>query len=220
MSTSSSNNNNNNNNNNAAEGEDDGLLIKKYNVRWLKNRSQLFVTQKGIGVLSYRALLKQSVSFNRIQSIDQKVTPNRRNGFDFVLSIIFVSSSKRQGNNNAVSTMDLPGSAGEAVVPGSASLPVLHVGEKAGQSGSMKVKKKEMVLSMEDGAQLRAAFELIEHLRNSSKGMELSQDMADVVRPFHEFDLTPEDWQKLTEKSTIKTVAKGLCITIAGSPVT
>ena len=175
------------------------VLIKHFNVRWLSSRSQLFVTPKGVGVVSmvYRSLFRQWVYFGQMQTMEQVVQPNRRNGFDFMLTLTFMQ-------------------------------------KKLSATEKMKVKRKELVLLFEDSEKLRNACELIEHLRKgatdegsgaASVGGVVSGSSGGgstpppLQSPFQEFDLTPEDWQKLTDKAQTKGFPKGVCVAIAGSPV-
>ncbi len=150
----------------------------------------------------YRSLFRQLVSYGLMQQVEQVVQPNRRNGFDFVLTISFKKTS--------------------------------------GSVEKGKSKKKELVLLFEDSDKMRNAFELIEHLRKNATADESSANLtggsnasshnssnhnsnnsndAAAATPFHDFDVTAEDWQRLTEKASVRSFAKGVCVAIAGGAV-
>jgi hypothetical protein len=133
-------------------------------------------------MFSYKSLFKQLIPFDQIQSVDQLVQPNRRNGFDFGMTIGFVKHDKT------------------------------------------KTKRKELSLLFEDSESLRAACELVDHLRKTIPSSNSSEDWAHQnaslsLNPFGDLDITPEDWQRVLERSSTKTFAKGLCVVASGAPV-
>ena len=106
--------------------------------------------------------------------------PNRRNGFDFGMTIVY----------------------------------------QVRKQDKAKVKRKELSLLFEDSDNLRAACELIEHLRKTLPSSSMSEDLISAsVNPFADLDISPEDWQRVTERSVTKHFGKGMCIAVAGTPV-
>ena len=180
--------------------DDKPLLIKKFDVRWLSSRSELFVTHRGVGVLSRtRTGLKQSIPFQNIQSVEQKTVPNRRNGFDFCMTITSVSMSRKEARSSSM--------ASNATASSSSS-----------SSAPRRTKKKEIVVLFQNSAELRAGFDLIDHLHKNAVQSDGERDLTGIDESlFDEFQLTSDDWSKLTERATVKSFAKGVCIITAGT---
>ena len=211
------------------------LLIKKFDVRWLSSRSELFVTQRGVGVLSRtRTGFKLSIPFEIIHSVDLKSVPNRRNGTDFVLTITSVSLSRRgarsqsmtnSNNSNPSNVTELNSNqpmAALASQAASVSTSANSNNSNAHSSSSRKNKKKEILVLFQSMDELKSAYDLIDYL-HQSVAQTGDRDLTSLNHdsdPFDDFQLSAEDWQKLNDRSTNKSFAKGVCLVTAGTQVT